>query len=80
MIEAGIMNESLLIVDKSLTANNGNVVLASINGDYTIKEFRKTGLSITLSPRNPRFKPIVITEDMDFSIWGVVTHSVVGLL
>ena len=79
MIEAGILDGSLLIVDKSLEAQNGKIVLASLSGEFTLKEFRKRQGQITLVPRNPNFKTITVTEDMDFSLWGVVTHCILDL-
>jgi len=73
MIKAGIDDGDLLIVDKSLHADNNQIVLAVINGEFTVKRLLKKGNRVFLLPENPDFDPIEITEFMDFRISGVVT-------
>ncbi len=76
MTGAGINSGDMLIVDRATKAANNSVVLAVINGDFTIKRIRKVGEKIFLIPENPNFKPIEITADMEFEIWGTVLHVI----
>ncbi len=80
MIGAGIFDGDLLIVDKSLNASNGSIVLASVDGEFTLKEFYSKNGLIFLLPRNPKFKKTPINSAMDFSVWGVATHAITHLL
>lgn len=80
MIDAGIDDGDLLIVDKSLPPNNNNIILAVINGEYTVKRLYKRGDDLYLQPENKTFTPIKITPFMDFRIWGVVTGLIKKLL
>lgn len=76
MIGAGIFNKDLLIIDRSLTPKNRSIVVAHINGEFTLKRLIKSGGKIYLYPENPKFKPIEVLEDHDFKIWGVVKNSI----
>ena len=80
MIDAGIDDGDLLIVDKSLHAENNNIVLAVINGDYTVKRLYRNGEELFLQPANRNYNPIKITEFMDFRLWGVVTGVIKKLI
>ena len=72
MINAGIYSGDILIVDKSLDASNNDVVVAILNGEFTLKRLIiKNGYYI-LQPENPLYKAIVIGEGMEFEIWGKV--------
>tara|TARA_Y100001934_G_C12214363_1_gene707692 strand:+ start:48 stop:473 length:426 start_codon:yes stop_codon:yes gene_type:complete len=73
MVGAGIDDGDLLIVDKELEAKEGQIILAVINGDYTVKRLIKKSEAYYLQPENPAFEPLRITTFMDFRIWGVVT-------
>lgn len=73
MIGAGIDDGDLLIVDKALQPEDKQIVLAVIDGDYTVKRLKIDGEKLFLMPENPDFDPIPITAFMDFRIWGVVT-------
>lgn len=79
MTGAHIPSGALLVVDRALKAKHGAIVVAVVDGEYTVKR-----LSIYLNERklvpespNPKFKPIVITEDMQCEIWGVVRAIVI---
>lgn len=76
MIGAGIFNKDLLIIDRSIEARNKSIVLAHINGDFTLKRLVKSGGRVFLYAENPNYKPIEISEEMDFKIWGVLRHSI----
>ena len=76
MTGAGIFPGDIAVVDRSLTARDGSVVLAILAGDFTLKFFRKRGGRVWLEAANPLFDPIVITEDSGFEVWGVVRHTI----
>lgn len=73
MKNAGINHDDILVVDRSLEATNGKIVIAIVNGELTVKRLERNQTSCKLVPANPDYSPVVITEDTDFSIWGVVT-------
>lgn len=74
MINAGIFDGDTLIVDRALTAFNGNIVVAVINNDFTVKRLATLGGRVSLRPENPEFKEIIIHDDEELQIWGVVTY------
>jgi DNA polymerase V len=76
MVNAGIFDGDLLIIDRSIEAADGKIILGVLNGEFTIKRINKRGKILFLAPENDSFKPIEITEEMDFQIWGVVTYSI----
>ena len=76
MVGAGIFNKDLLVIDKSMEPKNNSIVLAHLNGDFTLKRFVKLNGCIFLYPENPKYKPIQISEEMDFRVWGVLKHSI----
>ncbi len=70
----GIFNGDLLIVDRSIRPQHGHVVIAAINGEFTVKTLDAKNRQ--LLPENHRYQPIPITDDCGFTIEGVVTSSV----
>ena len=77
MVGAGIQSGDILVVDKSLTARDGSVIIAVLDGDFTVKQFRRGRDGIAwLLPANPLFQPINVTERVDFRIFGVVTACI----
>ena len=76
MIEAGILSGDLLIVDRSITPNNENIVIASIFGDLTVKKLRKKGSLLFLVSANNEYSSIEVKEEMECFIWGVVTYVI----
>lgn len=76
MIDVGLLPGDKAVVDRSKRANVGDIVLAVLDGEFTIKTLgrHKSGAA-RLLPANKDFKPIEITEGMNFEIWGVVTGS-----
>lgn len=77
MIEANIPPDAILIVDKALKPLNNSIVIAVLNGEFTVKHLVKDIKGFTLVPANPKYKSIRITEEMDFSVWGVVTAVII---
>lgn len=73
MLGAGIHNDDLLVVDRSLDPADGQVVIAVVNGEMAVKRVHKDGKRLFLMSENERFQPIEIREGDDFEIWGVVT-------
>ncbi len=73
MINAFIPPRCYLVVDKSLTPNNGDIVVVQINGEWTVKYLRKNDHKCWLIPANSKYKEIEVTQETDFLIWGVVT-------
>jgi len=71
----GVLDKALLIVDRSLNAANGNVVVALING-YTVKFLRREKQQTWLQAANPDFQDIALSEDTGAEIWGVVTAAI----
>jgi DNA polymerase V len=79
MLGAGIHENDLLIVDSSILPSNGKIVIAAINGQLTVKRFRKADGKLQLLPDNPTYAPINITEEANLHIWGVVTNVIHAL-
>ncbi|MGE4547707.1 MAG: transcriptional repressor LexA [Desulfurella sp.] len=71
MIEAGIMPKDYVLVDRSLTPKNKDIVIAQVDGQWTMKYFIKKGKDITLLPANPKYSPIKPKNEL--KIAGVVT-------
>lgn len=76
MVEVGILSGDILVVDRALTPHNGDIVIAALEGELTVKELRLAKNKAWLIPRNPDYQPIEITGNEDCIIWGVVAHSV----
>lgn len=80
MVNSHIPDDCLLVINKSLKPKNNSIIVASVNGENVVKHFVKTHAGVFLSPSNPAYKPIRVTEEMDFAIWGVVTHVIIDVL
>ena len=76
MIGAGIHSGDILIVDRSLEAANNAIVIAALEGELTVKRFKKKNGRVFLLPENKEYKIIDITHNETFSIWGVVTYVI----
>jgi len=77
MRDAGIHAGDVLIVDKSLDAQDRQIVVAQINGDFTVKRLRKADGRVFLEPANSSFPPIEVTDEGDYpTVWGVVTFII----
>jgi DNA polymerase V len=80
MTGAGIFNGDVVIVDRSVKAASGKVVIASLNGEMLIRRLEKTLNKLRLVPETPRLSPIDIDlSGSEFSIWGVVTYVIHSL-
>ncbi|WP_027848510.1 translesion error-prone DNA polymerase V autoproteolytic subunit [Marinospirillum minutulum] len=78
MINAGIFPNDILVVDRSIQAVQGDIVVASLYGEFTVKEL-VLGAKPYLLPHNPAYPPIDIPEGGDLEIFGVVTNVVRNL-
>lgn len=76
MCEAGIYEGDILVIDKSLEARNDDIAVCFIDGEFTLKTIKKEQDVVWLVPANAKYKPIKVTADNDFLIWGIVTSIV----
>lgn len=76
MIDIGIFPNDILVIDKSLELHNNDIVISYIEGEFTLKRIRKDKTGVWLIPESSHYKPIQITEDMQFLVWGVVTYVI----
>lgn len=80
MRDAGIDDGDYVVIDRSIEAKHGQVVLAVVDGEFTIKRlFRRAG-RIKLQAANPTFSDIEFRDGQELTIWGVVTWTLKGLL
>lgn len=76
MLGAGIYPNDILVVDRSLKPTNGKVIIAVVNGELTVKRLKIGKGTLSLLAENVNYPSIQITEEMSFSIWGVVTNVI----
>ncbi|MBW2651058.1 MAG: translesion error-prone DNA polymerase V autoproteolytic subunit [Deltaproteobacteria bacterium] len=76
MIDAGIHDGDILIVDRSIKPANKKVVIAVVNGELAVRRIRVTKDKVFLMPENRDYKPLQIEEEMGFEVWGVVTNVI----
>ena len=76
MLKAGIHSGDVMVVDRALDPRNNNIVLAVLDGEFTVKRIQKKKEQLFLTPEHDQYQPIIITEEMDFKVWGVVTHVI----
>lgn len=76
MEDARIYTGDILVVDRALTPKNGSIVVAIIDGEFTVKYLVKEKDTYYLRAANPNYPPIQITNDSEFAVWGVVSHII----
>lgn len=76
MIGAGIASGDMLVVDRSLDAVHGKIVIAAVNGELTVKRLSRSNGRLQLLPENDAYQPIDLGREDDLVIWGVVTHVI----
>ncbi|MGC6433344.1 MAG: LexA family protein [Crocinitomicaceae bacterium] len=76
MKNCGIDDGDLLVIDKSIPPSNNKIAVCYIDGEFTVKRINVNEGACWLIPENKSYKPIKITEDNDFQIWGIVTHVI----
>ncbi len=73
MVEAGLNDGDLLVIDRSLEPQDGKIAVCFIDGEFTVKRIKKERDAVWLMPANERYKPIKVTEENQLIIWGIVT-------
>ena len=76
MRNAGIRDGDILIVNRAQTAKSGDIVVALLFGEFTVKRWLRTPTMQKLMAENSNYPDIPIKEESDFTIWGVVTHAI----
>ena len=76
MMDAGILDGDLLVIDKSLDPKSGDIAVCFLDGEFTVKRIEQIDDGLYLMPANERYLPIRITEESDFQVWGIVTFVI----
>lgn len=76
MIGAGLDDNDLLVIDRSLEPENNKIAVCFLDGEFTVKRLRVSDGEVWLQPENPDYPIIKITEDNNFLIWGIVTNVI----
>ena len=76
MIEAGLDDSDLIVIDRSLDPENGKIAVCFIDGEFTVKRIKKEKNKIFLMPQNKIYKPIEVEEGNELIIWGIVTYVI----
>ncbi|WQG78955.1 translesion error-prone DNA polymerase V autoproteolytic subunit [Cellulophaga lytica] len=76
MIGAGLEDNDLLVIDRSLEPAHNKIAVCYLDGEFTVKRLKVENNLVWLQPENPNYKPIQITEENNFIIWGIVTNVI----
>ena len=76
MTGAGLDDGDLLVIDKSLEPRDGKIAVCFVDGEFTVKRIKIESDAIWLMPENSKYKPLKVTEDNEFVIWGMVTSVI----
>ncbi len=76
MIGAGLFPGDIAIVDRSKTPKSGCIVLALVDGEFTVKRYRRRAGVIVLQAENPKYPDIIISGETSFEVWGVITKAI----
>ena len=76
MINAGINDGDLLVVDRALEIYDNCIAVCIIDGEFTVKRLKKQKEKILLIPENKEYKPIEVSEFNDFEVWGIVSYVI----
>ncbi len=76
MTDAGIRDGDLLVIDKALDPKEGDIAVCFLDGEFTVKRIALNSDGIYLMPANSEFKPIRISEENEFQIWGIVAYVI----
>lgn len=76
MIGAGLDDNDLLVIDRSIEPTNNKIAVCFLDGEFTVKRLRVEGSEVWLQPENPDYPIIKITEENNFVIWGIVTNVI----
>jgi len=76
MINAGINDKDILIVDRSLEPQNNKIAVCFIDGEFTVKRIKVDQDCVYLMPENEKYQPIKVTDENELIIWGIVTYVI----
>ena len=76
MIEAGIEEGDILVIDKSIQAQDNDMIVCYIDGEFALKYMRYEDGHLMLYPANKNYRPIEVKEGESFRVWGVVTYTI----
>ena len=76
MLNAGLSDGDLIIIDRSLNPENGKIAVCFLDGEFTVKRIKKEKDRVYLVPENRKYKPIEINEDNELIIWGIVEYVI----
>ena len=76
MVEEGIESGDILIIDRSLEPQNLDLAVCCLDGDFTLKRIKISNDKVWLLPSNKCYESILVTEDNNFAIWGIVTYVI----
>ncbi|MDD3003417.1 translesion error-prone DNA polymerase V autoproteolytic subunit [Flavobacterium sp.] len=76
MIDAGIQDKDILVVDRSIEPGNKKIAICLIDGEFTVKRIKVEVDCLWLMPENPNYNPIKVTEENQLIIWGIVTYVI----
>jgi DNA polymerase V len=76
MIDAGINDKDILVVDRSLEPVNSKIAVCFLDGEFTVKRIKKDKNGLYLIPENKNYSPIEITQENQLIIWGIVTYVI----
>ncbi len=76
MINAGLNDNDLLVIDRSLEPEHNKIAVCFLDGEFTVKRLKVEEDGVWLQPENDNYKPIKITQDNQFVIWGIVTNVI----
>ena len=76
MINAGINDGDILVIDRSLSVTNNKIAVCFIDGEFTVKRIAIQEDKILLLPENPNYKPIEVSNENEFVVWGIVTYVI----
>lgn len=76
MINAGIDDGDILVVDRSLEPGDHKIAVCLIDGEFTVKRLKMDTGSLFLMPENPEYEPLKVSEENQFVIWGIVTYVI----
>ena len=76
MIDAGVNDNDLLVIVRSLTPEHNRIAVCFLDGEFTVKRLKVDGEEVWLQPENKNYNPIKITSENDFVIWGIVTNVI----
>ena len=76
MIEAGLDDGDLIVIDRSLDPENGKIAVCLVDGEFTVKRIKKEKDKLYLVPENKKYKPIELQENNELIVWGVVEYVI----